>query len=136
MSERENGFPLYKGKKEWGKGEVVVFSSDHGFLVESGCPKIFPELHRLAIWDRAQVVSGLSKRTFALANTSFAFGAYKVAVDIKSSLDTGLTFKYMFPTGVKDLFHWIETLAETNDLVNMQSFRLLSQDGLNFSSRD
>lgn len=57
-------------------------------------------------------------------------------MDIKSSLDTGLTFKYMFPTGVKDLFHWIETSAETNDLVNMQSFRLLSQDGLNFSSWD
>lgn len=106
MSERENGFPSCRGKKEWGRGEVVVFSSNHSFLVEFGCPKILPELHRLVIWDRAHIVSHLSERTFALANICFAFGAYKVVVDMKSSLDTGLRFKHMFPTGARDLFHW------------------------------
>lgn len=50
---------------------------------------------------------------------------------IKSSLDTGLRFKYMFPTGARDLFHW--TAGRKNYLVNLQSFKLLSQDGLNFN---
>lgn len=67
MSEKENSFLLYRGK-ERGRGEVVMFSSEHGFLVEFNCPKIFPELHRFVVWDRAHVVSGLSERTFALAN--------------------------------------------------------------------
>lgn len=48
--------------------DSVMFSSDHGLLVEFDCPKIFPELRRLVIWDRAHIVSGLSERTFALAN--------------------------------------------------------------------
>lgn len=45
-----------------------MFSSDHKFPVEFGCPKIFPELHRLVIWDRAHVVSSVSETTFTLAN--------------------------------------------------------------------
>ena len=36
-----------------------MFSSDHGFPVEFNYPKIFPEVHRLVIQDRAHVVSGL-----------------------------------------------------------------------------
>lgn len=45
-----------------------MFSSDHDFLIEFDCPKIFPELHRLVIWDRAHGVSGVSERTFTLAS--------------------------------------------------------------------
>lgn len=68
MSERENGFPLYRGKEEWRRGAVVMFSSDHSFLVEFDCPEMFSELHRLVIWDGAHVVSGLSERLFGLEN--------------------------------------------------------------------
>lgn len=91
--------PLCGGKKEWGRGVVVMFSSDHDFLIEFDCPKIFPELHRLVIWDRAHGVSGVSERTFTLASIWFVFGACKVGVDIASSHDTGLRFKCCFLQG-------------------------------------
>jgi len=55
--------------------------------------------------DRVHVISGLSERTFGLANIWFVFGAYKVVVGIKSSLDTGLRFKSMFPTRARNLSH-------------------------------
>lgn len=94
-------------KKRRSREEVTFwcFLVTMASLSKFNCPEIFPELHRFVIRDTARVAFSLLERTFTLANVWFAFGAYKVVVDIKSSLGSSLRFKYMFPTGVRDLFH-------------------------------
>lgn len=86
--------------------KLVMFSTDHGFLAEFDCSKILTNYPGLLYGIELALYLVFQRKHLHLQIFDFSVGVYKVVVDIKSPLESELRFKYVFPIGVRDLFHW------------------------------